>query len=124
MDYVRRWNSDPARNPNLIYFLGDRYEYCRTWSAISGAIPTYRKNSGKFLNRGKMTFLSTLDKLASLGWPCTPEVAAEMGTTPVPALDPQRADVLAGNSMHLTCAAVVLMLGVTCFGKVTDKDDN
>ena len=130
MDYFLRWGQDPASDPNLCYFLGDRYEFSRTWSAISRAIPTYRKNTGKFIFRQKMVFLSQKDKLASLGWPVSSECAEAMGTAPLPALDPARADIMAGNSMHFTCAAVVLLLGLTCFahkeagGSCTDDDSS
>lgn len=123
-DYYHRYSEDPAGNPNLVYFLGDRYEFAKTWSAVSRAIPTYRKNTGKFLFRKEMVFLSHIDKLASLGWPMTPQCGMEMGTTPLPAMDPGRAHIMAGNSMHLTCAALVLLLGMVCFAKtnVSAKD--
>lgn len=116
LDYAHKFQQDPATNENLIYFLGDRYEFSRTWSAVSNSIPTYRTNTGKYLARSRMV-LSTVDKLASLGWPVSHEAARELGTTVFPALDVKRADVLAGNSMHLTCASVVLLLGLCCFGK-------
>ena len=116
-DYAKRFHKDPASDPDLVYFLGDRYEFARTWSAVSGAIPTFRKNRGKYLFRAKMCFLGHRDKLASLGWPMTSESASAMLTTVLPALDPQRSDCMAGNSMHLTCAALVLLTGLVCFAK-------
>ena len=116
LDYCRKFDADPAKDRSLVYFLGDRYEWSRTWSAISKSIPTFRKQGGKFLCRGDMKFLTGLDKLASLGWPVHWETATQMGTTPVPALEPRRTDMLVGNAMHLSCASVVLMLGLTCFG--------
>ena len=57
LDYAHKFQQDPATNENLIYFLGDRYEYCRTWNAVSNSIPTYRTNTGKYLARSKMVFL-------------------------------------------------------------------
>ena len=116
-DYLARYQRLPASDPDLVYFLGDRYEFSRTWSAPSNSLPTFRRNTGKFLHRQSLTFLCPQDKLAALGWPMTLGTANEMGTTPFPALDPHRADEMAGNSMHLTCAAVVLMLGLACFGR-------
>ena len=117
VDYFRLTGHDPASDENLLYFLGDRYEFSRTWSAVSGSIPTYRTNTGKYLFRKDMTFLSHVDKLSSLWWPMTSACAAEMGTSPLPALDPQRADCMAGNSMHLTVATAVLLMGLICFAK-------
>lgn len=63
-----------------------------------------------------MTFLTNQDKLASLGWPITDGIAHEMGTSAVPALDPKRCDVMVGNSMHLSVASIVLLVGATCYG--------
>ena len=120
VDYWNKFKIDPAKDPNLVYFLGDRFEFCRTWSAVSRAIPTFRKNGGKYLFRRQMRFLTHVDKLACLGWPVTGPTAASMGTTPLPALDPMRSDIMAGNSMHLTCAATILLLGTVCFGLKKD----
>ena len=65
-----------------------------------------------------MRFLTPTDRLASLGWPMTPSCASAMGATPFPSLDPKRAEVMTGNSMHLSCAGIALLLGLTCFGKL------
>ncbi|CAE7437789.1 unnamed protein product, partial [Symbiodinium microadriaticum] len=108
-DYLARYQRLPASDPDLVYFLGDRYEFSRTWSAPSNSLPTFRRNTGKFLHRQSLTFLCPQDKLAALGWPMTLGTANEMGTTPFPALDPHRADEMAGNSMfHLRSTAAVL----------------
>ena len=45
-----------------------------------------------------------------------PECAEEMGVEPFPCLDPKQADKMCGNSMHLGCAGIVLLIGFTCFG--------
>ncbi|CAE7810994.1 unnamed protein product [Symbiodinium necroappetens] len=115
-DYLRMYGRAPSQDVDLVYFLGDRYEFCRAWSAASRAIPTYRRNSARYLHRSSMTFLSSQDKLASLGWPVAPECAEEMGVEPFPCLDPKQADKMCGNSMHLGCAGIVLLVGLTCFG--------
>ena len=116
--YRRRFNNScPSLDENLVYFLGDRYEFGVTWSAISGKIPTYRCNSGLYIQRQSMKHLTSLDKMASLGWPVTPQAASAMGTTQLPAIDRLRASALAGNSMHFSCASFHLLLGLVCFGK-------
>ena len=117
MDYIKKFNRMPVFDDNLVYFLGDRFEFSKTWSAVSGRVPCYRRNTGKYLFRKPMKFLTSTDKLASLGWPVTAEVAAEMGTTVLPTLDILRADLLAGNSMRLSNATIILLTGLACFGK-------
>ena len=117
IDYRNMYGARPEDDEDLYYFLGDRYEFCRTWSAVSRSIPTYRKNPAKYLHRATMTFLTSQEKLASLGWPITESAAAEMGTTPLPSLDTMRSDRMAGNSMHLTVAAQVLFVGACCFAR-------
>jgi hypothetical protein len=116
-EYLRRFGTDPADDRDLLYFVGDNPSYSMTWSAVSGRVPTYRRNSGKYVHRQTMTWLTAVDKLASLGWPVTPEVAEAMGVPIVPVTDNARADVMAGNAMHFTNSAVVLLVGLACFGK-------
>ena len=60
--------------------------------------------------------MSPADKLASLGWPVTQSAAEEMGTKVLPSLDFRRADLMVGNSMHLTCVSTVMMTALACFG--------
>ena len=119
-DFHKRFKKSPESDPDLIYFLGDRYEWARTWSAGSKpvAIPTYRKNAAKYLQRSTMRMMTAADKLCSLGWPIANEVARETGCTKMPCLDPQRSSQMAGNSMHLSVASIVLLVGMSCFGKV------
>ena len=117
-DFLAKYGKDPALEKNLYYFLGDRYEFCRTWSAPSGALPTFRKNTGRYLNRGTMELLLGSEKLMALGWPCTPEISERLGTTTLQPIPLKQIDVMAGNAMHLTVASIVLMLGLTCHGPV------
>ena len=48
--YRERFQKDPGSDPDLVYFLGDNPDYTVNWSAVSGKIPTFRRNaaSGKF----------------------------------------------------------------------------
>ena len=119
MDYQKRFGVPPPSDPDLFYFLGDRYEWSRTWTAGSKpkALPTFRKNPGKYLHRSTMRAMTPTDKLAALGWPVTEGTAVEMGTSVMPSLDPARSACMAGNSMHLTVASIMLLLGLSCFGK-------
>ena len=115
-DYAKELGGDPSMDGNLIYFLGDRYEFSRTWSAKSHRVPTYRRNNGLFLHRQTMTFMTGTDKLASLGWPVTPETAKQMLTKVLPNMDSKRSSLIAGNSMHLSNVALVTMVALLCYG--------
>ncbi len=116
MKYAKRAETDPT----LIYYLGDRFEYSRTWSAHSGRIPTFRTGGSRFLHRQSLCFLTGKDKLSALGWPVRADIAAQMGCKVLPSMDSKRAHFLAGNSMHLTVSSIVLLLGLVCFKKKSD----
>ena len=58
--------SSPSSTRNLYYFLGDSYDYSRTWSAISNQIPTFRKNGGFMLHRQSLQPMTGADRLAEL----------------------------------------------------------
>ena len=117
--YRKKFHDDPRNNSELVYFTGDRVEWGLTWSASSGRIPTYRKNQAKYIHRPTLKAFTGQEKLASLGWPVTPELAANMMTTPMPSMDPIRNDFLCGNSMHVANCAIVMLVGLCCFGYAT-----
>ncbi|CAE7614277.1 unnamed protein product [Symbiodinium sp. CCMP2592] len=104
LDYVHMFQKHPGTDDDLVYFLGDRYEHTRTWSATSRRNPTYRRNSGFYLHRASLRIMTPCDKLASMGWPVTAEAAEAMGTKPLPVMDAERSASLVGNAMHLTQA--------------------
>ena len=114
--YRQQYNASPISDLSLVYFLGDRFEFSKTWSAHSGRIPTYRKNPAKYLHRSSMQVYTGQDKLCSLGWPVNSKLASNMLTTPMPSIDPDRSDFLAGNSMHLANSSIVLLVALCCFG--------
>ena len=122
MNLKRKACDTPSQDTNLIYFLGDNAQNRRTWSACSLRIPTYRTNAGKYWCRHSKRWMTAVDKLASLGWPVHAQVAEAMTTPILPVLDPLRADKVAGNSMHLTQCAVILFLGLVCFGRGVESD--
>ena len=116
--YKENWQEQPDANPQLVYFLGDRYEYSKTWSACSSALPTFRKNNAKYLHRASMSFYTDQEKMAALGWPVRPDIAEQMLVTPMPERYSSRCGVMCGNSMHLSVAGIVFMAAACCFGKV------
>ena len=57
-------------------------------------------------------------KLASLGFPVTPGMAAAMNVPLFPVLDIMRADKIAGNTFHFSTAAVVQLCVLCSFKKL------
>ena len=47
-EYERRWGKNPCLDANAVFFLGDNTRFSYTWSSGSGALPTFRRQSGKF----------------------------------------------------------------------------
>ena len=116
VEFATHYHRSPDDFDDLFYFLGDRFEWSKSWSASSGVLPCYRKNSAKYVQRSTMMALTPCDKLASLGWPVTPGTATQMLTTQMPSLDPKRSAHMAGNSMHLQVASIVLLVAFSCYG--------
>ena len=113
--FRKKFRRDPSRSSQLVYFLGDRFEFGKTWSASSGRLPCFRKNSGIYLHRRSMLIYTGQDKLAALGWPTTSETAAALGCKCLPSVEPGRSDFLAGNAMHLTNISLVILVTLASF---------
>ncbi|CAE8740734.1 unnamed protein product, partial [Polarella glacialis] len=47
-EYIKRYNRLPRYDDDLFYFLGDNFQYTKSWSAVSGKIPTYRRNNNPY----------------------------------------------------------------------------
>ena len=114
--YQERFGRLASDDPDCCFFLGDSASYAVTWSAISGRIPTYRRNPGKFWFPHLKRWMLPVEKAASLGLPVTLESASVMGIPKLPVLDLQRADSVCGNAMHYANTTVILLIGLTCFG--------
>ena len=106
-------------DPDACYFLGDSAGY-RTWSCVSGKIPTLRMTGGlywwPFLGR----FSVPKEKLLFLGFPVEPCYATSLDVPLVGAADEHRASELAGNAMHLPSVALVELIALSCFCKRSD----
>ena len=115
--FLERYGSLPTGSPNLIYFLGDSADYC-TWSAASQKIPTYRMNSKTSLYwvPSQRRWLTAKERLCSMGFPCTHEIAAAMSVPLLGATDVRRAADLCGNSMHFTTCGIMQLISLACFG--------
>ena len=116
-EFLQRFKKDPESVESLCYFLGDNAAYAKIWSAISGKIPTFRRNSGKYWFPAHKRWLTSTDKLACLGFPADDETASVMGVKRVPSLDARRSAKFTGNAMHFGNASLILLIGLTCFGK-------
>ena len=115
--YCARYGQHPSCNSNLVYYLGDSAEYC-TWSATSAKIPTYRTSarSGLYWLPQQGRWLTSKERLTSMGFPCTHETAEAMGVPMLGATDIQRASDLCGNSMHFTTCGIMQLISLGCFG--------
>ncbi|CAE8715092.1 unnamed protein product, partial [Polarella glacialis] len=98
--YRAKGLGEPTHSRNLCYFLGDNPRWSKTWSGVSGKIPTFRR-------------------LSALSFPVRSDMASAMGVNAVPILDPKRAAQMAGNSMALTCCAAVQMVALSSFALKT-----
>ena len=110
---------------SLVYFLGDNPKtFGNSWSAISKKIPTYRMNTGLYWIPSLDRWMTSKERLASMGWPVTAECATAMGTPLIGAVDPQQAGSLCGNAMHFQTAAIMQLIALGCFGPVEPKEND
>ncbi|CAE7576306.1 unnamed protein product [Symbiodinium sp. CCMP2456] len=116
-EYRRRYAKDPRADKNLVLFLGDNPSYSLNWSAVSKRVPTLRMNSrtGLLWVPSRNRWLVARERLATLGWPVTLDMASGMGAPLVEASDYLRAAELAGNAMSLPCVGLAQLLALACF---------
>ena len=121
-EYVKRWGGSPENDQDAIFFLGDNVKFSYTWSCTSGAVRTFRRNSGFYWIPHRKRWMVAADKLAALGFPVSQDVANMLQIpTPLPLLDPTRGSSVCGNAMHLSNCTVVFLLAITCFGPSDSK---
>ncbi|CAE7466337.1 ttn-1, partial [Symbiodinium sp. KB8] len=116
LEYHRRFNRDPCKDVDLVYFLGDDPAHTLNWSAVSRKIPTFRKNAGtgKFWFPAFGRWLTSTEKLAVLSFPVRSPMASTLDIPCLEAKDPKRAAQLVGNSMSLLSAALIEMVALSC----------
>ncbi|OLP75886.1 hypothetical protein AK812_SmicGene44254 [Symbiodinium microadriaticum] len=83
--YRQRFHADPETDGNLVYNLGDNADWNTSWSACSGAVPTFRLGSStaKFWLPKYRRWLTCREKLVAMGFPVTAECAEALGTPAV-----------------------------------------
>ena len=60
-------------------------------------------------------FLTGREKLLTLAFPCTKEVAGAMGVPELPCKDAKRCSLIAGNAMNFSNVAIIQMVALSCF---------
>ena len=117
-EYYRvRFQELPSENIDLCYFLGDSEDY-RSWSAVSHQIPTYRMNSksGLYWLPSRRRWLTTKERLVSMGFPVTPEQSACLDVPCLGSQDTVRAGDMLGNAMHFQVSGIMQLIALSCFG--------
>ena len=113
--YRERFTGQEAENdPNLFLFLGDSAER-KCWSAVSGRLPTFRRNSGKHWAVAAKRWLTAREKLSTLGFPVTPGQALAMGVPILPVTENSRASQILGNSMNFSSVGIIELIALSCF---------
>lgn len=111
LEGYRRKHAERFNRPvslNDVWNLGDNSETWPTWSAVSGAIPTYRLGDRPYWYPALGRPMTTMEKVASMGWPVYPELLVDAA---LPAVTPSREEArfMLGNSWHLPSATVALL---------------
>lgn len=114
--YHSRTGFPAETDRDLAYFLGDSATYC-SWSAASGKLPTYRLTQGRFWLPAVQRWLTSKERLCSMGYPVVKEMSLGMGQVPlVGAVDPEKAAERLGNAMHFTTSGIFQCIALSCFG--------
>lgn len=116
-EYKRRWGGVPARDKDLVYYLGDNANR-RCWSAVSGRIPTLRMAGGLMWSVHLRRHMTGREKLLSLGFPVTKETAEAMRVPELPCRNVKRCSLIAGNAMHWSCVGIIQMIALCSFAIV------
>ena len=104
-------NNVPAKNNDIILHTAVKNHGRR--------IPTFRTGGGLMWWYGKNRWMSHRERLSSMAFPVTEEMANAMGVPPVPIRDRSRAAAISGNSMNFATAAVVQLVAMVSFQKVS-----
>lgn len=107
--------SNSARN--LVYNLADSGDW-QSWSAVSGKVPTYRLNqkSSKYWLPALQRWMTSKERLVSMGFPVCREVASSMRAPIIGAADAMRASDLLGNCMHFQSCGIFQLIALSSYG--------
>ncbi len=115
--YFKRTGQLSNTAKNLVYNLADSGEW-QSWSAASGKVPTYRLNqkSSKYWVPSLGRWMTSKERLVSMGFPVCREVASAMNSPVIGAADAKRASDLLGNCMHFQSCGIFQLLALSCYG--------
>ena len=115
--YFLRTGEDSRTSKNLVYNLADSGDW-QSWSASSGKVPTYRLNqrSSKYWLPSLGRWMTSKERLVSMGFPVCREVASAMQSPIIGAADAKRASDLLGNCMHFQSCGIFQLIALSSYG--------
>ena len=108
-----RFGSVPEEVPWCLFFLGDNPSKRATWSA-NASMPSQRLNGGLLWSPGLKRMVTGKERLAAMGFPSFPRLAAAAGVTELAALSPAEATRACGNAMHVASVGLMLLVLLSC----------
>ena len=102
------WERGEIISEDTIYNLADNPLNRVTWSVHSHKIPTYRRNSTLMWNPARRRWLTSLERLASMGWPTYPALAQASGV-PTMHIPLQATSHMLGNAVCIPNIGVALL---------------
>ncbi|CAL1171903.1 unnamed protein product [Cladocopium goreaui] len=114
-EYRKIYQQSPEQDPDLVIYLGDTFCVRKTWSGTSRRIPTFRAGGGLMWWYAQNRWMTNRERLSSLAFPVTSEVASSMNVPQLPIRDHSRASAISGNSMCFATAAIVQLVALICF---------
>ncbi|CAK8985320.1 Uncharacterized protein SCF082_LOCUS2244 [Durusdinium trenchii] len=120
-EYSKRFKADPSSDRNLVVYLGDNFSNRKTWSGSSRRLPTFRTGGGITWWCSERRPMTHREKLASLAFLVSPEVALSMGVPEIPVKDWKRAASVSGNSMNFASVAIAQMIALASFRKAAER---
>lgn len=108
-----RFGSAPEAVPWCLFFLGDNPGKRATWSA-NVSMPSQRLNGGLLWSPGLKRMVTGKERLAAMGFPSFPHLAAAAGVMELAALSPAEATRACGNAMHVASVGLMLLVLLSC----------
>jgi len=116
--YFERFGHLSENDPDAFFNLGDNAGNRLTWSCVSGKLPTLRCSSGKVWSAYAKRWLTSLELLATMGFPTYEHLARSMGVAPMRFQNMAQARLFLGNAMHAAVAGVVVLVTFSCIRHV------
>lgn len=108
-----RFGSAPEEVPWCLFFLGDNPTKRATWSA-NCSMPSQRLNGGLLWSPWLKRMVTGKERLAAMGFPSFPHLAAAAGVMELAALSPAEATRACGNAMHLASVGLMSLVLLSC----------